>query len=59
MYKHEDAEAYHLWHQKSVFEALFLLKDPALLSGEGKTHVQCDQVLFLLICGSLSGYEQA
>lgn len=58
MHECRDAGACYLCHEKSIFEALFLLKDPALLSGEGKPHVQCDQVLFLLICGRLSGYEQ-
>lgn len=48
-----------MWDWKRSFEALFLLKVAVLLSGEGKAHVQCDQLLFLLICGRMSGYKRA
>lgn len=48
-----------MWDWKKSFETLFVLKVAVLLSEKGKPHVQCDQVLFLLICGRMSGYKQA
>lgn len=51
--------ACHLWDWKSSSGALLVQKVAVLSSGEGKPHAQCDQVLFLLICGRMSGHEQA
>lgn len=41
IHKCRDVRASHLWDWKRSFEALFVLKVAALLSGEGKPHVQC------------------
>lgn len=51
--------ACHLWDWKSSSGALLVQKVAVLSSGEGKPHAQCDQVLFLLVCGRMSGHEQA